>query len=228
MADEKKIGDNSLINSILATRIEETPTKQVAEVELPEPEPKVVIDQLIENEKPKQVDYSEYEAEPAKVQVKGDAETKTGKPIEIPETSPERVAQRNKVTSKWGVRLYDKLQGLMSMFAYDRLNMPEVFIARRNELLKKVYDGKITDKEREELKQVNEVVDTFMSRRTTYHESVHMGQDLVDDVNELLEDILALSGKDINPVWILAALLLIQPVINLVTAFSHKMQNQKF
>jgi hypothetical protein len=226
---EQAIGDNSLINTILASKISETPTKKVEEVELPEPLAEEVVE--IKKEVPKplpEIDYTEFEEAPAAVQLKEEE----GDFISLPspeQENPEHKTRQRKITARWSVRLYDKLQGLLAMYAYDRLNTPQNYITRKNELLLKVYDGKISEEERAELKEVNTIVDGFMSRRTTYHESVPMSQDLIEDINELVEDLMEISGKNINPIWILVGLLLIQPVINLVTAFSHKMQhNTKF
>ena len=93
------IGDNSLIKSILSTRISETPTKKVDEVEIP----------------------------------------------------ADKKEKQRQISARWGIRLYDKLQTLGAMVVYDKLNGPKDYIEKRDELLEKVYDGKITEKEREKL-----------------------------------------------------------------------------
>ena len=223
---EKPIGDNSLINTILATKIAETPTKKVEEVETPEP---IVEEAKVIEEKPTpEIDYTEYEEEPSP-NLEAEDLVEPEENLELIEASPERKEKRRNITAKWSVKLYDKLQGLLAKFTYDRLNTPQDIVARRNQLFKKVYEGKISEKETEELKQVNEKYDAFIARRGSFHDSVHLSEDLIEDINELVEDLLEMSGKDINPIWILVGLLLIQPVINMVTAFSHKMQyNTKF
>jgi len=235
-----QIGDNSLIHSLLTTRIAETPTQKVPEVESPELESSEIEQEFIEEikkEEPKPIDYTEYEEEPANVIEKPEnisMEASTTEESEkaltpVIENDLERQNQRRKITAKWGVRLYDKFQGLAGLFAYDKLNTPEDYVNRKNQLLKKVYDGTIKEKEREELKKVNETVDAFLNRRSVFQEGVYMADDLKEDINELLEDILEVSNTKINPVWILVVLMLIQPLVNLITAFSHKMQyNTRF
>ena len=223
---EQSIGDNSLIKTLLATRIAETPTKKVDEVEIPEPEiieaEHIEILKKTEAPEPQPVDYTEYDEEPAKIQK--DIPLSAEKPNLPAEISEDKKAKQRKISSRWGVRLYDKFQALGAMVVYDKLNGPNDYVNRRDELMEKVYDGKISEKEREELKEVNGIVDGFMSRRTTYHESVHMSSELVEDISEMLEELLEQTDTNINPIWILAILLLIQPVMNLVTSMTHKMQ----
>ncbi len=210
---KKSIGDNSLIHSLLEAKIEQTPETKVEEPQLQTP--------VEETPQPApEPDYAEYEEEAIAAPVGSEVDFE--EEVEAIEAEPEHQESRRKVTSKWAVRLYDKLQGLMSMYAYDRLNSPSDYLRQRDLLLQKVYAGTITEEERNALKHINEIADGFLHRRTTYHESVYMSQDLVEDINELVEDVLIVSRKEINPVWILVGLLLIQPTINMITAFSHR------
>jgi len=96
-------------------------------------------------------------------------------------------------------------------------------------LLEKVYSAKLADKEREELKKLNELYEAFIKRRSGFSEKVHMSEDMRADIQELMEDLMAVSKKEVNPVYILALLLLLPVMSNMITAFSHKMQyNTKF
>ena len=228
----QSIGDNSLIKSILATRISETPTRKVEEVEIPEPAREFAKAEVVETiqppPEPPKVDYTEYDEEPARIQKDQPLFENEDAPI-LPNPAPERKEKQRQVSSRWGVRLYDKLQALGSMFAYERLNEPSALIRKRDELLEKVYDGTIEEDERIDLKKINEQVDGFIRRRAGYHETVYMSQELIDDIAELVEEVMVVSNKHINPMWILVMLLLLQPTINLITAFSHRMQyNTRF
>jgi len=228
----QSIGDNSLIKSILATRISETPTRKVEEVEIPKPAREFaeaeVIETLSPTPEPPKVDYAEYDEEPARIQ-KEIPFTENDQAQILPNAAPERKEKQRQISARWGVRLYDKLQALGSMFAYERLNEPKTLIQKRDVLLEKVYDGSIDEDERIELKKINQQVDTFIDRRTGYHETVYMSQELIDDIADLVEEVMVVSNKHINPMWILVMLLLLQPTINLITAFSHRMQyNTRF
>jgi len=56
-----------------------------------------------------------------------------------------------------------------------------------------------------------------------------MSEEMRADIQELMEDLMAVSKKEVNPVYILALLLLLPVMSNMITAFSHKMQyNTKF
>ena len=224
------IGDNTLIKSILSARIAETPKKKVEEVEIPEPvlkELPVTNTHQPELPEPPPLDYTEYEETPARIQKPDAFSEETPEPTsDIPD---DRKAKQRQISARWGVRLYDKLQALGAMLVYDRLNGPETYIKRRDELLEKVYDASITDEEREELNFVNEIMDGFMNRRTTFHESVHMSSELVEDIGEMAEELMEKTNTTINPIWILVLLLLIQPLMNMVTVLTHKMQyNTRF
>jgi len=107
---EQSIGDNSLIKTLLATRIAETPTKKVDEVEIPEPEiieaEHIEILKKTEAPEPQPVDYTEYDEEPAKIQK--DIPLSAEKPNLPAEISEDKKAKQRKISSRWGVRLYDK------------------------------------------------------------------------------------------------------------------------
>lgn len=236
MQEDTAIGNNDLISSILAQRIAETPSDRVPEVEIPDPEGEVVPEQIVKEEKPPQEpDYTEYDEEPAPVQKVTEPENRESNSdmlIETPETDPEeteRTLRRRAMTAKWGVRLYDKLQGLFSLFTYDRLNVPQKQFDRRAELNEKVYRGALSEKEREELKTLNELYEAFVKRRGSYSENIYMSEEIRADVQALTEDLLSLSKREISPTYILFLLLLLPVMSNLITAFSHKMQyNAKF
>jgi len=243
--EEAEIGNSNLISSLLAQRISETPAARVPEVEVPDPTEEladtIVETVVIEEEKPpvKEPDPKDYDEKPAPIQLvkPEEAEEKTEADTDkdatvATELSPEdlkRQARRRAMTAKWGVRLYDKMQGLISVFTYDKLNTPQANLARRTELLEKVYSAKLEETEREELKKLNELYEAFMKRRTGFSEKVHMSEDMRTDIQELMEDLMAVSKKEVNPVYILALLMLLPVMSNMITAFSHKMQyNTKF
>ena len=225
------IGDNSLISAILTQRVEETPTKLVPEVESPDPsltetEETEYVEVIEEKKAAPEPDYTEYEAEPAPLQKKDDVQSiPTPANAEDDPEEAERVARRRAMTAKWGVRLYDKFQGLLSIFTYDRLNTPKANFARRTELMEKAYSGKMKEHEGEELKVLNGQYDAFMKRRGTYQENVHMSEDMRDDIQELMTDLISVSKREVNPMYILLALLVMPVISNLITAFSHKMQH---
>ena len=248
--EDKEIGKSDLISSLLAQRIAETPAARVPEVEVPDPSEDLtekLTEELtetvvLEEEKPtvKEPDPTEYDEKPAPIQLvkPEDTDEKIGETLENENTptseelSPEeleRKARRRAMTAKWGVRLYDKMQGLVSVFTYDKLNTPETDFARRTDLLEKVYSAKLAEKEREELKKLNELYEAFIKRRSGFSEKVHMSEEMRADIQELMEDLMAVSKKEVNPVYILALLLLLPVMSNMITAFSHKMQyNTKF
>jgi len=244
--EEQEIGNSDLISSLLTQRIAETPTARVPEVEVPDPTEELTTELtetlVIDKEKPEviELDPKEYDEKPAPIQLvkPEDTDEKTGTlsgkteaqlSEELSPEDLERKARRRAMTAKWGVRLYDKMQGLISVFTYDKLNTPETDFTRRTVLLEKVYSSKLAEKEREELKKLNELYEAFMKRRSGFSEKVHMSEDMRTDIQELTEDLMAVSKKEVNPIYILGLLLLLPVMSNMITAFSHKMQyNTKF
>jgi hypothetical protein len=242
-SEEQEIGNSDLISSLLSQRIAETPTARVPEVEVPDPSEELAKEitetLVIEEEKPEVVepDPKEYEEKPAPIQLvkpeeaKKDASSDTATPVseELSAEELERKARRRAMTAKWGIRMYDKMQGLISVFTYDKLNTPQTDFTRRTELMEKVYSAKLAEKEREELKKLNELYEAFIKRRSNYAEKVHMSEEMRADIQELTEDLMSISKREVNPVYILALLLLLPVMSNMITAFSHKMQyNTKF
>jgi hypothetical protein len=91
--------------------------------------------------------------------------------------------------------------------------------------MEKAYSGKMKENEGEELKVLNGQYDAFMKRRGNYQENVHMSEDMRDDIQELMSDLMSVSKREVNPMHILLALLVMPVISNLITAFSHKMQH---
>jgi len=220
------LGNNDLINQLLTQRISETPTKLVPEVDPPEV---IEIKEAKQVEKKKQVapkeekpiDYTEYEKEPVPIEI---SEEGTAITTTEDEALDEQKIRRRELTAKWVIRLYDKFQGLGSMFLYDKINTHQDLLEQRNFLMNKVYDQSIEEEETAILKQLNERLATIADRRNEFNTQVHLSEDLKVDAEELLFDMIKVSKKEINPMWVLAFMLIIPLLSNLITAFTHHTQ----
>lgn len=140
----------------------------------------------------------------------------------------EKKERRKQISSKWIIRIYNRLQELGSTVLYDKVNQPQAVLARKHEMEQKIMTGKSLDEEEQiEYKALKDIGDGFLNRRIKFHETCGMEDDLVTDATEMLQEIMEVEGHEPNPVMVLLILLGVTPAMNLMNTLIEYQQYKK-
>lgn len=126
----------------------------------------------------------------------------------------EQQLQGNQIAAEELIELYDTLQSVSSMWAFDYFTEPKNAVKIVEELTEKVIGGRASDAEKSAFATAQKTVTGYAGRKAKYAEQVAMSQNLKTRATRLLDKILEVRGVSIPPEALLALLLFMPIAMN--------------
>ncbi len=143
---------------------------------------------------------------------------------ESPAYDGDKTANRRNFGAKWVIKTYNHLQGLGSSYLYDRFNVPEHIISRKNYLEMRMNNQAMGDEERMEYNNLVQIVNGFMVRRDEFHNQVLMDAASEKEATEAVKDFMDTEEITPKPFHVIGMVLAGKPFANLTQGLMHFMQ----